>query len=55
MGDILTKYTADEVEEAKGKIKRIWPGLWKAEFRERERRINDRRCGGLSDLKTVEK
>ena len=22
MGDILTKYTADEVEEAKGKIKR---------------------------------
>ena len=23
MGDILTKYTADEVEEAKGKIKRI--------------------------------
>ena len=23
MGDILTKYTAGEVEEAKGKIKRI--------------------------------
>ena len=23
MGDILTKYTADEIDEAKGKIKRI--------------------------------
>lgn len=23
MGDILTKYTADEIEEVKGKIKRL--------------------------------
>lgn len=23
MGDILTKYTADEIEEVKGKIKKI--------------------------------
>ena len=39
MGDILTKYTADEVEEAKGKIKKI--EVRKKEYRLLEEKLEE--------------